>query len=80
MAMFLEENEAFVFSPIAHSHGMSLYASNKNKFSHDFWLTIDFKYIKLSRGLIVCKMKGWEDSFGISKEIEFAKTLQKPII
>ncbi len=80
MAMFLEENEVFTFSPIAHSHGMSEYASHYNKTSHDFWLTIDFKFIKLSRGLLVCKMKGWDNSFGIAKEIEFAETLKKPII
>ena len=80
MAMFLEENDIFTFSPISHSHGMSEYASKQNKTSHDFWLTIDFKYIKLSRGLLVCKMKGWDNSFGIAKEIEFAKTLQKPIL
>jgi len=78
--MFLEENGVFTFSPIAHSHGMSLFASDKNKLSHDFWLTIDFKYIKLSRGLIVCKIKGWENSFGIAKEIEFAKSIHKSIL
>lgn len=81
MTIMLEENDIFTFSPIVHSHGPAKYAHDeKNALSHDFWLTIDFKYVKLSRGLLVVKMTNWEQSFGIAKEIEFAKAIKKPII
>ena len=78
--MFLQENGLHIFSHIVHSHGPSYYAEDpNNKTSHDFWLTIDFKWVKLSRGLIVCMLESWKESYGISKEIELANSLGKPV-
>ena len=80
MTMFLKENGVFVYCPIAQNNGPALYAPKEIKLSHDFWLTDDFKFVKISRGLIVCKMLGWSESFGIGEEIKLATKLGLPII
>lgn len=77
---WLLEHGVFVFSPIVNSHHVCEYVSKENMLSHDFWLNVDFKYIKNSRGLIVVKMEGWQDSFGIGEEIKYANELGLPVI
>lgn len=80
MTALLLENNIFTFSPIVNSHGVCQYLSDpKNVMSHDFWLDVDFKYIRNSRGLIVCMMDGWDKSYGIQKEIEFAHFYNLPV-
>lgn len=78
MLMFLERSGHFVFCPIVHSHTAAKYAPDL--WSHDFWLPVDFKFVKISRGLIVDKMLGWEDSYGITEEIKYANMLELPIL
>lgn len=81
MTAFLSENGLFVFSPIVHSYPLHTYQNKDLQFDYDFWLTIDFKFIKMSKGLIVCTMDGWKESYGIQKEIKLVQNeLQKPII
>lgn len=81
MTMFMQENGWHVFCPIVHSHGPSSYITNKDlKNSHEFWLDIDFRFVRQSKGLIICMMTNWKNSYGIGKEIELAKEIGKPII
>src|SRR6266550_797636 len=77
MLMFLERNKLFVFCPIVHSHTAVKYAPDLH--THEFWLDVDFKFIRISRGLIVCTMEGWEESYGIAEEIKYAETLGLPV-
>lgn len=77
MLMFLERNKLFVFCPIVHSHTAVKYAPDLH--THEFWLDIDFKFIRISRGLIVCTMEGWKESYGIQQEIKYAETLGLPV-
>ena len=67
----------FVYCPISHNHEAGKIINN---LSHDFWLPIDFKFVRLSRGLLVSKMENWENSYGIGEEIKLATRLEKPII
>ena len=46
---------------------------------YQFWKKRDRKFIKLSDGLIVCKMNGLEQSVGCQDEIKYAKLLGKEI-
>lgn len=81
MTMYLQENSIHLYCPIVHSHTPNKFVSNtKLNNNHDFWLTIDKKFVKHSRGLIVCKMQGWNESKGISIEIDYAKELGLPIL
>lgn len=72
----LVQRGLFVYSPITHNHDFQKILGIH---THSFWLPLDFKFIKLSKGIIVCKMKNWENSYGIAEEIKFAKHLGLPI-
>ena len=73
MYALLLEKDIFVYCPIAQNHGSAKYISKENVESHLFWLHHDFKFLSIAKGLIVCKMPGWEESVGVAAEIEFAK-------
>lgn len=67
-----------VFCPIAHSHpiedlGMA------DVHSGDFWLKQDFAVLSKCTGMFVYKMPSWEESYGVTKEIEFANKNNIPI-
>lgn len=67
-----------VFCPIAHSHPIEYWGMQKDQ-EGDFWLNQDFSVLEHCSKLIVYKMEGWEDSYGVKKEIEFAQQLDIPI-
>lgn len=58
-----------VHSPIAHTHPVAMHA-NIDPCDHDIWLRADAPFMRLSRGLIVLMLDGWNDSYGVSVEIE----------
>lgn len=67
-----------VFSPIAHSHSIADYGKI-DKASHDIWMAADEPLLAASRGVIVCKLPGWDRSKGIEMEIEMAKKYGIPV-
>jgi hypothetical protein len=67
-----------VFCPIAHSHPIEVHGMPVVE-GHDFWLKQDFGVLEKCSKLVVYKMKGWDKSFGIGREIEFAKEHGIPI-
>lgn len=75
LGLFLKAG-IFTYSPIAHNHGASKYVKI---LEHSFWLPKDFQFLRICKGLIVCKMESWEESFGITEEIKLAKYLNIPI-
>lgn len=76
MMAFMMNAGFHVYTPIAHNHTAARWI---NRLDHEYWLPIDFKFLSLSRGLIVCQMTNWEKSFGIAEEIKFAKELNLPV-
>lgn len=66
-----------VFSPIAHTHPIAVRCDLPRGW--DFWHKYDIAMLEASSKLIVAKMEGWEQSRGISGEIEIAKSLGLPI-
>lgn len=76
MMAFMMNAGIHVYTPIAHNHVAARWI---NRLDHDYWLPIDFKFLELSKGLIVCKMTNWEKSFGIAEEIKYATELGLPI-
>lgn len=66
-----------VFSPIVHSHPMSIEYDMPTTF--DFWRDLDYKYLDSSEALWVLMMDGWEDSKGVTAEIAYAKSKGLPI-
>lgn len=68
-----------VFCPIAHSHPIEVIGMPDIK-SGDWWLRQDFAILKACDELVVLKMDGWDKSYGVGKEIEFAKNHNIPVV
>ena len=65
-----------VFCPIAHTHPIQDVIGDMDA---DWWLRQDFAVLKHCDELVVYKMPGWEDSYGVYREIGFAKVNYIPI-
>jgi len=66
-----------VFSPITHSHPISLNMKNKG---HDFWMKQDYPYIELWADEVwVYAIDGWRESRGVGLEIEYAHSLDMEV-
>jgi hypothetical protein len=67
-----------VFCPIAHSHPIEDLGM-VDRGTHDFWLKQDFAVLERCDELFVYKMPSWEESYGVTKEIEFAQKNNIPV-
>jgi hypothetical protein len=68
-----------VYSPIAHTHPLAVYGK-LDPLDHSIWLPFDEAMMDAADCLIVARMKGWDESFGVKHEIEFFARERKPII
>lgn len=68
-----------VYSPIAHTHPLAIYG-NLDPLDHSIWLPFDEAMMDAADCLIVARMKGWDQSYGVKHEIEFFARESKPII
>jgi len=67
-----------VFSPIAHSHVISLHMDNS--LDHDFWLNQDLSFLeRWADEMWILTLGGWKDSEGVALEIETAKRMGLPV-
>ena len=67
-----------VYSPIAHTHGIAAYVTGVDKRDHDFWLAADKPLLDAAGGLLIADLRGWQDSKGVTLEIQWAKEQKKP--
>lgn len=67
-----------VYSPIAHTHSIAIHA-NIDPLNHDVWLLFDAAIMAKADALCVAMMDGWEDSYGVSHEIEVFTKVGKPV-
>lgn len=67
-----------VFCPIAHSHSIEV-SSMEKVMDGDWWLKQDFAILEHCDELHVYQMPGWEDSYGVQQEIDYAEQLGIPI-
>lgn len=67
-----------VFSPIAHSHSVELNGMKEVR-DGDFWLDQDLAILRRCDRLVVYKMKDWEHSRGIAREVAYAQAHNIPI-
>ena len=74
----LMEKGELIFCPIAHSHPIETIGMADRK-SGDWWLRQDFAILEKCSKLLVYKMKGWENSYGIKREIDFAELAGIPV-
>ncbi len=78
MAAKLMSDGHLVFCPIAHSHPIERIGMPTLQ-SGDWWLKQDFAVLEFCDKLVVYRMPGWDKSYGVGKEIEFAKRHNIPI-
>ncbi len=67
-----------VYSPIAHTHPVALHGV-VDPLDHNIWLPADRPMMDAAFGLIVLKLDGWDESFGLKHEIEVFEAAGKPI-
>ena len=67
-----------VYSPIAHTHPLAIYG-NIDPSDHNIWMPFDEAMMTASEALLVAMMDGWQESKGITHEINFFKNANKPI-
>jgi nucleoside 2-deoxyribosyltransferase len=67
-----------VYSPIAHTHPIAVYA-NINPLDHKIWLPFDEAMMEAADALVVAEMRSWSTSFGIAHEIEYFTRADKPV-
>jgi hypothetical protein len=68
-----------VISPITQTHPCAKYYGLGDK-GLEFWLEHDFRLILRCDMLIVLQLKGWQESTGVTKEIQFCRERGIPIV
>jgi len=67
-----------VFSPITLTHPFVKYQKDK-AVSHNQWIEYDYEWLNMCDELWVVRARGWWDSKGVDREIEFALLKNMPI-
>jgi hypothetical protein len=75
-AAYLSSKGRFVFSPLTHNEPLLTMAPHVPK-TH--WMEFDLAVLSFCKKLVVIKVDGWETSWGVQKEIAFAKERGIPI-
>ncbi len=66
-----------VFSPIAHS--AKIEEACDERMTHSFWMQQDFDILRKCSALYILTLDGWQQSKGVSAEVEWAHTWGLPI-
>lgn len=66
-----------VFSPIVHSHPISIVCGLPTVWK--FWKKHDVDFLKWCTQLWIAQFSGWNESVGVSKEIKIVQRMKKPI-
>lgn len=74
---YLLKNKIWVYSPIVHCHPIAIKHDLPKDF--DYWMEYNRLMILNSRGLAVLMLDGWQESKGVTAEIEYCGSLGKPI-
>ena len=77
-ARLISDHHLILLEPIASCHAKSYMYDMPT--GYEYWKTRDRKMIALSDGIIVATLPGWEESEGVTDEIQYAKELGKDII
>lgn len=75
---YLANKRQWVFSPILHSHQMTI--AHNLPYTFEFWDPWNQAMIRPSSGVIVFQIDGSTESHGMKAEMEFAESLGLPLI
>ncbi|MBT4879961.1 MAG: DUF1937 family protein [Alphaproteobacteria bacterium] len=74
------ENNIHVFSPILHNHTIiASFGTLSLEDRRRMFLSFDFSLLSASAAMILLKLDGWKNSYGVQKEVEFCEEQQIPI-
>jgi len=76
VAADLMRDKKYIFSPIAHCHPISIYGLPAG---WEFWAEYCRLMVSRCDEVVVLMMPGWEESKGISREVEIATELGKKV-
>lgn len=62
-----------VYSPIVHCHELAQKYELPTDFA--FWKSYNFDFLRRADSLVVLQIKGWEESKGVTAELDFARTV-----
>lgn len=66
-----------LWEPIASSYFKAKYFDLPQ--TYEFWQNRDRTMIENSAGVIVCDIQGWKGSTGVTDEVQYARSLGKPV-
>ena len=75
-AMQLMWKGLVVYSPISHTAPISWFGYEEK---HNFWLKQDWCWLEQCDEVWVLTLKGWRESYGVAKEIKYAKERGIPV-
>ena len=78
MAAELMREGNIVFSPLSHSHPISMCLNNS--LDHDFWLKQCRSFVEWADAVYVYRIKGWGESKGVQREIRWAEEMGKEVV
>jgi hypothetical protein len=79
-AKLMANEEAAVFSPVAHGHYIHSHIPEPLRHSHDFWLRRDLELLRRFDEVALLPLSGWRESRGVQRELNFALGEQMPLI
>lgn len=71
-------NGQVVYSPILHCHPIAVEYGLPRDFN--FWQAFDHAMIRAASFVMIIQLEGWEDSIGIKNEVDFARSISKPVV
>ena len=75
-AVDLLKREVFVFAPISYNAPWEQFDLPGD---WQFWEKFDKAFVDKMDGVIVFQIPGWKESVGVTAEIEYAKSIGKPV-
>lgn len=76
VAAFTDERTT-IYSPIAHYHVVAKFGELPTDFA--FWSRHNRHMLNLAEALWVLALPGWQDSVGVTAELEYAAEIYRPI-
>lgn len=74
---YLLSNKIWTYSPIVHCHSVAVIHGLPTDFA--FWSEYNHLMVLNSRGLAILMIDGWQESVGVTGEVEYCGALGKPI-
>lgn len=64
-------------SPVAHAYAICKFA-NVDKLAHRRWMDLDRPFMLSAYGIVIVRMRGWQDSDGLGEEDDYFVSSGKP--